>query len=392
MRNIKDLSFDKLLSEGYETEDNSLKEVTYFNCLKQISEGVAKCPLQLKKEGDLGEKQLKEHYLYEKLRIRPNKYMSSVDCFKSFINIFKHKGIAGLYINRLGNGKIEGLYPVEITNVTIDDMGLINSDKNNKILYDFLLPGAEYGSCFDRDLILLKDFTLDGINTKATKNILSESIDTLRLSQAYLNNIFRNGLTNKMIVQYTSDIKEEKEIKKTQEKFNRLYSSNGRVFTVPAGYNVTSMDLKLSDAQFEQLRRLSKEEMAGVMGVPLTKLGFTKENAKSEEQDNLKFYQDTLLIIFQQIEQEMDYKLLTERERAQGLKIRFNVNVMLRTDALTQSQIISEYVKCGVYSLNDAKERLGIEKLEKDVTTLPSGQVTLQSLINADAAYQKGGE
>ena len=29
-----------------------------------------------------------------------------------------------------------------------------------------------------------------------------------------------------------------------------------RVFTIPAGYSVSSLDLKLADAQFEQLRKI----------------------------------------------------------------------------------------------------------------------------------------
>ena len=41
------------------------------------------------------------------------------------------------------------------------------------------------------------------------------------------------------MVQLTSDIKEEKELKKVQNKFNKIFSNNGRVFTVPAGYNVS---------------------------------------------------------------------------------------------------------------------------------------------------------
>lgn len=383
-------TFSSLFEQGYDVADANLKESTYFSCIKIISESIAKCPLQIKQETEKGEVVVKGHYLYDLLRLRPNPYMSAIDCFKSFVVIAKHEGIAGLYINRYKNGKVEGLYPVQIKQITVDNAGLIKGNKNNKILYDFECVNNEQGSCFDKDIIILRDFTLDGINTNATREVLKENLDTSIRSQKYLNTLFSNGLTNKVVVQLTSDIKEEKEIKKIQDKFTRIYSSNGKVFTVPAGYNVSALNLSLADAQYEQLRRLSKEEIASMTGVPLTKLGFVKENAKSEEQDNLKFLQDTLLVIFIAIEQEVDYKLLTEQERKQGYKARFNVNVMLRTDSKTQADIINSYVRNGVYDLNKAREILGIEKLGGEpIITLPSGQILLKDLLEGNASYQK---
>ncbi|MFR1707641.1 MAG: phage portal protein [Clostridium sp.] len=386
---LSKLTFSSLFEQGYELENK--KEITYFSCVDILSKSIAKCPLVLKKETEKGETINKKHYLYELLRLRPNFNMSAIDCMKAFVSLAIGKGISGLYINRDNKGKVKGLYPVIISNITIDNVGLIKSNKNNKILYDFYAPGDGINtySCFEKDIIILKGYTEDGINTSSISKILSQNIDTSIKSQGYLNKLFSNGLTNKVVVQLTSDIRDEKELKKEQVKFNRLYHDDGRTFTIPAGFNVSTLDLKLADAQFEQLRRLSKEEIAGAMGVPLSKLGFTKENAKSEEQDNLKFYTDTLLVYFEQIEQEMDYKLLTESERQQGYKIRFNINVLLRTDAKTQADVINSYVREGVYPLNTAKEILGIEKLDKDVTLFPSGQITLEALQNGEASWQK---
>nr|WP_207716629.1 phage portal protein [Clostridium beijerinckii] len=370
--------------------DIEMKESTYFSCIKIISESIAKCTLQVKKETEKGEELAKEHYLYDKLRIRPNDYMSAIDCYKAFVALSKHWGHSGLFIDRQGS-KINGLYPVKITNVTIDNAGLIKSIKGNKILWDFEGVEGEIGSCFDKDIIMLRDFTMDGIKGKANRSILSESLDSSLKSQNYLNKLFSNGLTNKIVVQLTSDIKEERELKKVQEKFDRIYTNNGRVFTIPAGYNVQPMNLSLSDAQFTELRKLSKEEIASSFQVPLSKLGIMRDTAVSEEQDNIKFLTDCLLIIFEQIEQEMDWKLLTQTEREMGYKIRFNINVLLRTDSKTQSEVISTYVKNGVYDLDYARDILGVQKIGGElIITLPSGQVLLKDLINGNVSYQKG--
>lgn len=378
---------------GYDNTSVSaeLKESTYFSCIKIISESVAKCTLQLKAETKTSEILAKGHYLYDLLRLRPNPYMSAVDCYKTFVALAKHNGYAGLFIDRSG-GKIKSLYPVKITNCTIDNNGIIKSVKNNKILWDFESANSEKGSCFDKDIIILKDFTLDGIKGKSNRSVLSESLDSSLKSQNYLNKLFSNGLTNKIVVQLTSDIKDEKELKKVQEKFDRIYANNGRIFTVPAGYNVNSLNLSLSDAQYTELRKLSKEEIASSLSVPLSKLGVIRDTAISEEQDNIKFLTDCLLIIFEAIEQEMDWKLLTPTERHKGYKIRFNINVLLRTDSKTQSEVISTYVKNGVYDLDYAKGILGVEKIGGDkIITLPSGQVLLSDLLAGNVSYIKRG-
>jgi HK97 family phage portal protein len=315
--------------------------------------------------------------------------MSAIDCYKAFVALAKHWGHSGLFIDREGS-KIKGLYPVKITNCTIDNAGFINSTKSNKILWDFESVEGETGSCLDKEIIILRDFTLDGIKGKANRSILSESLDSSLKSQNYLNKLFTNGLTNKIVVQMTSDIKDEKEMKKVQEKFDRVYSNNGRMFTVPAGYNVQPLNLSLSDAQYTELRKLSKEEIATSFTVPLSKLGIIRDTATSEEQDNIKFLTDCLLIIFEQIEQEMDWKLLTEAERSKGYKIRFNINVLLRTDSKTQSEVISTYVKHGVYDLDYARSILGVEKIGGElIITLPSGQVLLKDLLEGNVSYLK---
>ena len=74
-------------AKGYEgsMDSESLKESTYFSCLKIISESVAKCTLQVKKETEKGEVIAKEHYLTELLRLRPNPYMSAIDFMKTFV-------------------------------------------------------------------------------------------------------------------------------------------------------------------------------------------------------------------------------------------------------------------------------------------------------------------
>lgn len=364
---------------------------TYSKCINLFSENIAKLPIVTKIKSERGDIDADNFYLYELLRLRPNTSMNAFECIKALVAMTKHYGSAGLYINR-DEGLVKALYPVRINQFTVDNAGLINSTKENKVLVDFTC-GDVSGSCFEKDIIILRDNSINAIDFRKTKSYIRDSIDTNIKAQKYQSQLFSNGLTNKIVVQLTSDIKEEKELKKVQSKFDKMYSNNGRVFTVPAGYNVSAMNLSLADSQFVELKIIGKQDITSAIGVPYSLI----EKGSLTEEETIAFLSNAIIPIITALEQEMDWKLLTPTERKKGYKIRFNVNAMLRTSPLTQSIIIDRYLRNGAYTLNDAKRILGVPLTKGgDVVTLPSGQITLENLINGNATWQKstakGGE
>ena len=374
--------------EDYDFTGN---DSTYSKCINLFSENIAKLPIVTKIKTEKGDIDADKHYLYELLRLRPNTSMNAFECIKALVAMTKHYGSAGLYIDRK-KGTIKGFYPVRINQITVDNAGLIKSTKDNKVLVDFTC-GDVSGSCFEKDIIILRDNSINGISFRKTRSYIRDSIDTNVKAQKYQSELFSNGLTNKIVVQLTSDIKEEKELKKVQSKFGRIFSSNGRVFTVPAGYNVSAMNLSLADSQFAELKIIGKQDITSAIGVPYSLI----EKGSLTEEETIAFLSNAIIPIITALEQEMDWKLLTPTERKQGYKIRFNVNAMLRTSPEKQSIILDRYVKDGIYTINDCKRILGVPLVEGgDIVTLPSGQITLENLINGNATWQKstakGGE
>ena len=367
-------------------EDDYIEaDSTYYKCINLFAENVAKLPIITKISTDMGDVDADKFYLYEKLRLRPNDSMSAFETIKALVAMTKHYGCAGLYIDRDEKGFVRGLYPAKINGFTIDDVGLIKSTKKNKVLVDFTCIDTQ-GTCFEKDIIIIRDNSVNGIDYKRTKSYIRDSINTNIKANKYQAQLFSNGLTNKMVVQYVSDVKDEKELRKTQAKFDRLYSSNGRVFTVPAGYNVQALNLSLADSQFAELKIIGKQDITSAIGVPYSLL----EKGSLTEEETIAFLSNAIIPIITALEQEMDWKLLTKADREKGYKIRFNVNAMLRTSPLIQSQIIDTYLKDGAYTVNDAKRILVVPLVEGgDIVTLPSGQITLENLINGNATWQK---
>ncbi len=363
--------------------EEALKEATYFTCIKIMSESIAKIPCYLVQETDKGNVRLKNDNLFEKLALRPNPYMTAIDFWKALEINRHHNGNGCAFIEKDKRGNIINLWPIVLKRLIVDDAGIMSSKLKNRLMVEYTQIGNnQLNYCKYEDILHLKSFSSNGINSKANREMIQSTIDTGIKSQKYLNDLYNNGLTNKAVVQLTSDMKEEKALAKIQAKFDKLYSNNGRIFTVPAGYNVSTLNLSLADAQFEQIRRMSISQIASSFGIKMFQLNDLKDtNNNSLEQQQLSFLVDTLLILFESIEQELDWKLLSPEQRQKGMKCRFNTSVMLRPTAQVQAEILTKYVTSGIYTPNEARLMTQMMALDgADELTVNSGVTKLKDL------------
>ena len=361
----------------------ALHESTYFKCVKKIGDSVGKVPCYVMQSLENGDIKAKIHYLYNILSVRPNPYMSAIDFFKTMEYRRQHEGESFALIVRNNMGKITGLYPIKVLELLVDDIGIAKTSKENAILVKYTCGNnGNIYNCLYRDVLHFKNFTLDGLRCNSNIDYIRRSVNISKQGQKYQEELFANGLTSKAVVQLISDIKDEKELKKIQEKFTRLFSEGKRVFTVPAGFNITPLNLSLADSQFAELKKLQAIDICTAMGVPPYMVGILDGyNNNSLEQSSLSFLVDTLQILFQSIEQEINYKLFNESERKKGFYAEFNVGVLLRTSAEVQADVITKYVQNGVYTINDARRILNMTKITGgDDPILASGSFKLKNL------------
>lgn len=371
--------------------DIEMKESTYYKCINRISSDVSKVPLQLKQSTDMGEVVIKNTPL-AKLINRPNPYMSQIDFLKCMEAVRQHKGESGSIIQRDMYGNPIALYPIEITRFVIDDVGIAKSTMKNPVLvyYRCGTDGMEY-NCLYSEILHFKGLSFDGLRSTSVKANLNDTITTNQTAQAYQKDLFSNGLTNKAVVQLTSDIKDEKELGKIQTKFSRIYSNDNRIFTVPAGFQVSPLNLSLADSQFAELKKMSQVDICTSFGLQPYQIGiWDNVNNNSMEQSNLSYLNDVLLILFEGDEAEFNYKLLNDKDIQAGYYFSFDEQTLLRMDNKTQCDVITSYVKNGIFSLEFARRKLGVPiDFSNETVTLPSGQVLLKDLLSGKASWQQ---
>ncbi|MEC2496724.1 phage portal protein, partial [Bacillus cereus] len=183
---------------------NKLSEITYFTCLRLLSESIGKLPLKLYRDTNNGLEKATDHNLYTLLKMRPNPYMTSSTFWSTVEANKNHYGNAYVYVNT-ERDKVKDLWilPSEHVQIWIDNAGIFQRENAIWYIWGDNKSGKQYRFRYDQVMHFKTSLSLDGISGLAVKDILKVSIENIQSGALYLNNYFSNGLMGKAVVQYT---------------------------------------------------------------------------------------------------------------------------------------------------------------------------------------------
>lgn len=365
--------------DPYWTKDytDEMGEITYYICMKILSESVGKLSLHVK---DKDNNKVYDSEVYKLLKIRPNNYMTPTD-FKTLMEFRRnHYGNAYAYIERGGHkeSKALALHPLDNGKVKI----IVDNDNvtpfKTAFRYEYDYKGRKL-YLDPGDIIHLKGGLSDNpLVGKSVREELANTIQGAEAAQTYLNKLYDRGLTANAILQYTGDLNQEK--KKTLVRTIKEFTENdemGNIVPIPFGMDLRPLDIKLTDAQFHETRKFTALQIAAAFGIKPNHLNnYDKSSYSNSEMQNLTFYVDTLLYILKKWEEELDYKLLSDDERGRGLYTQFNVSTILRGDLKTQAEALNKFVTGSVYTPNEARSYLGLPGVEDGDQILVNGTYT----------------
>lgn len=376
-----------------------IQEITYFTCLKMLSETVGKMPIKFYAKG---RKEAEPNKAYFLLKHRPNPIMTPTTFWTAVENNRNHFGNAYVWIQGElrrekygGEYLIEGLYimPSSDTTVVVDDKGVFGGKEDIYYWYSDKYSGENYFFRSHEVLHFKTSTTFDGITGASVREILKSSIDGAIAAQTFKNNLYKGGLTARAALQYTGDLdkKKERELIKRFEEYSSGVNNAGKFIPVPIGMKIEPLSISLADSQYYELAKYSALQIAGAFGIKPNQINdYEKSSYSNSEMQQLSFYVDTVLYILKQYEEEINYKLLDPAEEMAGLRFKFNENVILRTDTKSQAEILGKYVQNGIRTPNEARALL-------DAPDKPGGDDLMCNgnyikLTQLGENYKKGGE
>lgn len=376
------------------SRSKAISEVTYFTCLKILSETLGKLSLKMYQDTEKGIVKAKSNDIYNLLRLRPNPYMTSSIFWTTVEKNRNHYGNAYVWCRWIGN-KLADLWVMQsnCVQVYIDDEGYFG--KKNKIWYVYSDPqtGKQYTINSDNVLHFKSSHTYDGIIGKSVRNTLKDSIEGASKSQGFMNKLYKEGMTARAILQYTGDLDKEakRRLLKGIEEFATGENNAGKIIPIPLGMQIQPLDIKLADAQFFELKKYNALQIAGAFGIKPNHLNdYSKSSYSNSEMQQLSFYIDTLQYILKQYEEEITYKLLSSQQINNGYFFKFNEGSILRADMQTQAECLTKYVNNGIYTPNEAREMLNLPREEGGDTLIVNGNY--MPITMAGNQYMKGGE
>lgn len=353
-----------------QTTKSLVSEVTYFTCLKMLSETLGKMPLKFYQNTNDGIKKAKSNAVHKLLSIRPNPLMTPSIFWATVEQNRNHYGNAYVWIRRqFIRAKYGGSYeakdfwlmPSDCVRVLIDDIGSFGNQGSIWYNYTDKYSGKSYVFRPDEVMHFKTSYSFDGILGVPVKDILKATVEGGLESQNFMNNLYKSGLTAKAVLEYVGDLNKEAQKKLVEgfESFANGSANTGKIIPVPLGMKLVPLDIKLTDSQFFELKKFSALQIAGAFGIKPNQINdYEKSSYANSEMQQLSFYVDTELFILKQYEEEINYKTLTEQELEQGFFFKFNEKVILRTDSKSQIESLSKAVNNGIYTPNEAREYL----------------------------------
>ena len=306
-----------------------------YTAAKILAEDVGSFPLNLYVNGEDGGKNiLKDDYRYKLLHYNPNSYTSSNTFFSTLEYIRNIKGNAFALIERKG-GRISGLKILNPSNIIGYKIG-----KNGNLFYQFD-DGVDQKEILYTDILHFRGISDDGIWGMNPIEKLRLNLSVTYKAFNTIDKFYANNATSPKALETTiPEGVNPKEWVKRIDDFNEKYTgvkNAGKIISLPPFTKLTDVTLNFADAEFISTIRFNVDQIASLFRVPPHLLGnFESSKFNNLEQLQLNYKINTIRPIHRMYRQELEFKLLEEYERIDGMSIEFNTNALMETDAKTR--------------------------------------------------------
>jgi len=232
------------------------------------------------------------------------------------------------------------------------------------------------------DVEHFKGYSHDGFRGMSVLGRASEVIAAARSAQDYERSYYENSGTPSGVLVAAGDLCGEVTRTKSdgttetvthrdiiREEWEKTHAGPKNAFRTAVldfGMEYKPITMTNSDAQFVESKEITVEDIARFFGVPLSKLYAGKQAYNSNEQNSIDYVVSTLHPIVTQYEEEQTYKLLTDSEIRQGLRLKINMMAELKGDSASRGVWYKAMRETGAYSADDIRAKEDEEALGHD--------------------------
>lgn len=343
------------------TQGSSLSLSAVWGCVNLISGTISSLPLMVYREVGGTREVARDHPLYRILHNSPNYDQTAVDFLDYIATSLELWGNAYAEKDRTGD---------VVTSITPINPALmvVERKESGDLEYRWTDDGKQRVAT-DRDVLHIRGFGGAPLGGMSTLHFARNSIGLAQATDRAAGTTFRNGMrpSGALVFEgFLSDANRAIAETRLVEKFAGAQNA-GRPMVLEGGTKWEPLTMNPEDAQMLETRRFSIEEICRFFGVPPHMVGHT-ENSTSWgtglEQQTLGFQKFTLRRRLKRIEQALEKQLLTTKDRAEGIRIEFSIEGLLRGDSAARSDFYASGLQNGYFTINEVRKLENLAPVE----------------------------
>lgn len=334
------------------SEQTAMKYITVFSCVRVLAETIGSLPLfvyQARSGG--GADKVQQHPAYSLLHDCPNDEMTSQTWRET---IMGHVALSGNGYSRIKTdwrGRAEGLIPLDWQ--TVEPF----KDKNTKkLMYQVTNDDGTVENLFPYELLHIPGLGYDGIMGYSPVRMAREAIGLGLASTEFAARFFGQGMNIGGVLEHPGKLGDPayQNLKKSLEERGQGLANSWKPLILEEGMKWSRIPMPLTDAQFLETRKFTRDEICGLFRVPPHMIANLERSTNNNiEHQSLEFVKYTILPWVTRWEQAMNWKLFTPQERARGLYVKFNLEGLLRGDYKSRQEGLGIQRQNGIINANE---------------------------------------
>jgi len=347
--------------------DNALQISTYFACVRNISEDIAKLPLiTYKPLLPQGRERAKDHPVYKLLHDAPNSEMTAMTLRETLTAHALNWGNGYAFIDRDRLGNVTALWPLRPDRVRpYRDKG------SSRIYYEVTNDNGQKTNFPAFDILHVHGLGFDGLIGYNVGRYSRECVGGLAAAQEHAAYYFKNGSNASGILELPNAMS-QKAKDNLKASFHKEYGgveNTDKTIILEEGAKFNKTSIPPEEAQLLETRQFSVPEICRWFRMPPNKVADTTraQGWSTLEQTNTDYVTDALMPWFVRWEQEIDRKLFTLDDLEEGLFVKHLADGLLRGDIASRYTAYATARQWGWLSVDDIREK-------EEMNPLPDGK------------------
>lgn len=377
---------EKTGSGIYVNEQKAMQQSTVWACVRIISEIIAQLPIEVQVKEGATWKNAEQHDLLE-LLAEPNEWQTQHDLISFMIAWSEMRGNAYFYKVKNGRGDVKKLLPIPGTDCTP------SMREGWKINYTVASDQGIVGDFSKNRIFHFRNFGNDGYMGLSTIGCHKEGIGLALALESHAVSAYKNGLqSNKWVELSGSGSLDDRAKEKFRSELAK-FQGHQNAGAIPAFGNAKIHELNgmsATDAQYIESRKMQKQEIASVFGVPLFLLNDTEKSTTwgtGLEQISRSFVRFSLNPRLNRTSQTLVREFIPSEKR-RSTRIIFDTDQFTLGEFKQRMEGYRSGIDSGVLNPNECREiegrqpRDGGEEYRIPMNTINEGQTNEDEISN----------